>query len=126
MTEQQTTLTPRQAARYVGISEAALRLWRSRGEGPRFFRAGEKLIRYRKSDLDNWIEARLSAPTVCPLHSFFPRFLPPAGSRQFEVELVALRAIILRLLMLMVTKIAVGMLPIVRRVMRISWLHSGG
>jgi predicted DNA-binding transcriptional regulator AlpA len=39
-----------------------LRLWRAEGAGPRFFRAGEKLIRYRRSDLDKWIEHRLSAP----------------------------------------------------------------
>lgn len=64
MTEQQSnTMTPRQAAHYVGISEAALRLWRSEGRGPRFFRAGQKLVRYRRADLDSWIEARLSEPT---------------------------------------------------------------
>lgn len=63
MNEQQNALTPRQAARYVGISEAALRLWRAEGRGPRHFKAGEKLIRYRKADLDSWIESRLSEPT---------------------------------------------------------------
>ncbi len=62
--EQPSTLTPKQAAKYVGISEAALRLWRSEGKGPRHFRAGEKLVRYRRADLDAWIEARLSAPTA--------------------------------------------------------------
>lgn len=62
MTEQQSTYTPKQAAKYVGISEAALRLWRSEGKGPRHFKAGEKLVRYRRADLDAWIEARLSAP----------------------------------------------------------------
>ena len=51
----------RQAGRYVGVSAAVLRLWRSQGGGPRFFRAGTKLIRYRKVDLDQWIEERLSA-----------------------------------------------------------------
>lgn len=56
--------TPKQAARYVGASEAALRLWRAEGKGPRFFRAGDKLVRYRRIDLDEWIEARLSAPAV--------------------------------------------------------------
>ncbi len=55
----QNTLTPTQAAKYVGISEAALRLWRAEGKGPRFFRAGQKLIRYRRIDIDQWIEARL-------------------------------------------------------------------
>jgi excisionase family DNA binding protein len=61
--EQPSTLTPKKAASYLGISEAALRLWRSENKGPRFFRAGEKLIRYRRADLDSWIEARLSQPT---------------------------------------------------------------
>jgi len=61
VTEQQNVLTPQQAARYVGVSEGALRLWRSRGEGPRHFRAGEKLVRYRRVDLDHWVESRLSA-----------------------------------------------------------------
>lgn len=61
MNEPQQTLTPLQAAKYLGISESALRLWRSAGEGPRHFRAGEKLVRYRRADLDSWIESRLSA-----------------------------------------------------------------
>ena len=51
-----------QAARYLGVSGAVLRLWRSEGKGPRYFRAGEKLVRYRRADLDSWIEARLSGP----------------------------------------------------------------
>ena len=58
--EQQYSFTPKQAARYLGISEAALRLWRSAGNGPRYYRAGEKLVRYRRVDLDGWIETRLS------------------------------------------------------------------
>ena len=53
------TLTPRQASRYLGVSESALRLWRSRGEGPRHFRAGEKLVRYRRADLDFWVELEI-------------------------------------------------------------------
>ena len=64
MIDYQGTLTPKQAAKYVGISEGALRLWRSEGKGPRHFRAGEKLVRYRRADLDSWIEARLSAPVA--------------------------------------------------------------
>jgi predicted DNA-binding transcriptional regulator AlpA len=64
MNELLQTLTPIQAAKYLGISEAVLRLWRSEGKGPRHFKAGEKLIRYRKTDLDFWIEGRLSAPAA--------------------------------------------------------------
>ena len=47
-----------------GVSGAVLRLWRSENKGPRYFRAGEKLVRYRKADLDTWIEARLSTPAT--------------------------------------------------------------
>lgn len=64
MIEYQSTLTSIQAAKYVGISEGALRLWRAEGTGPRYFKAGEKLVRYRRADLDAWIEARLSAPVA--------------------------------------------------------------
>ena len=62
MMEYQSTLTPIQAAKYLGISEGALRLWRAEGRGPRHFKAGEKLVRYRRADLDSWIEQRLSEP----------------------------------------------------------------
>jgi excisionase family DNA binding protein len=55
-------LNERQAARYIGVSAGTLRLWRAEGHAPRYFRAGEKLVRYRKADLDLWIEARLSEP----------------------------------------------------------------
>ncbi len=58
--EQEHTYAPPKAARYIGVSDGVLRLWRSQGKGPRFYRAGEKLIRYRRSDLDTWIESRLS------------------------------------------------------------------
>lgn len=62
MSDQQSTLTPIQTAKYLGVSESVLRLWRSESTGPRYFKAGEKLVRYRRADLDSWIEARLSAP----------------------------------------------------------------
>jgi predicted DNA-binding transcriptional regulator AlpA len=60
------SLTSKQAARYLGCSDASLRLWRSKGQGPPAFRAGEKLIRYRRGDLDAWIEARLNTPQNDP------------------------------------------------------------
>ncbi len=62
--EQEHTYAPPKAARYLGVSDAVLRLWRAQGKGPRYYKAGEKLIRYRRADLDAWIEARLSAPAT--------------------------------------------------------------
>ena len=61
MIEQQ-SLTTKNAARYIGVSEAVMRVWRADGRGPRYFKAGEKLVRYRRIDLETWIEARLNEP----------------------------------------------------------------
>ena len=61
MIEQPHAYDEKGAARYVGVSGAVMRLWRANGTGPRYYLAG-KLIRYRKTDLDFWIEARLSTP----------------------------------------------------------------
>jgi hypothetical protein len=53
----------RSCARYLGVSTALLELWRMKGEGPRFFKlsAGRRgAVRYRRSDVDRWVEARLA------------------------------------------------------------------
>ena len=68
MIEMQNTFNEREAGKYLGVSAAVLRLWRSEGRGPRHFKAGEKLVRYRRTDLDTWIEARLSAPAILEQH----------------------------------------------------------
>lgn len=52
-----------QAAEYLGLQKSTLEAWRSRGGGPRFARLG-RAIRYRKVDLDSWVEARLCENTV--------------------------------------------------------------
>ena len=54
-------LSLQQASQYLGVSQAALRTWKRDGKGPVFFRAG-KLLRFRKSDLDQWIQKRLVEP----------------------------------------------------------------
>jgi len=62
MIEIQNTMNEREAGKYLGVSAAVLRLWRTEDKGPRYFRAGEKLVRYRRVDLDLWIEQRLCEP----------------------------------------------------------------
>jgi predicted DNA-binding transcriptional regulator AlpA len=54
--------SPIRAARYLGVTEATLRFWRANEMGPPYFKAGVKLVRYRKSDLDKWIEERVERP----------------------------------------------------------------
>ena len=56
------TLTPgdlldeREAAAILGASVQTLRNWRWRGEGPRFRKIRMRLVRYRRADLQAFIE----------------------------------------------------------------------
>jgi hypothetical protein len=62
-------LDERGAAKYIGVSHGSLRGWRARDKregthtAPAFYTAG-KLIRYRVTDLNKWVEARLSDPAA--------------------------------------------------------------
>lgn len=58
-----TLLTTAQAARAVHLSEQTLRIARLRGNGPRFVKLGAS-VRYRVSDLEAWIAARVVASTA--------------------------------------------------------------
>jgi predicted DNA-binding transcriptional regulator AlpA len=67
MSEQPEILKERETAEFIGVSKASLRIWRVRGEGPRHFRAGQKLIRYRRGDVEFWIRSRLSGVDGSPM-----------------------------------------------------------
>jgi excisionase family DNA binding protein len=56
-------LTIDQAAEYLAISKATIYTWRTRraGFGPRAVKIGGNL-RYRRSDLDQWIAAHVETP----------------------------------------------------------------
>ena len=47
------------AAKWLGISHQTLEKWRSQNRGPRFCKIGGKTIRYRKLDLQEFIEELL-------------------------------------------------------------------
>ncbi|MGL5823489.1 MAG: helix-turn-helix transcriptional regulator [Nocardioides sp.] len=61
------TMSIAQAAAYVGISKSTLYTWRTRrpGFGPRAVKAGAAL-RYRRSDLDAWIDAHIEELDLAP------------------------------------------------------------
>lgn len=46
------------AARYMDTSQSTLNYWRAHGKGPAFKRVGQRMVRYRKQDLDDWLEAQ--------------------------------------------------------------------
>jgi excisionase family DNA binding protein len=46
-----------QAARFLSLGRRTLQNWRVIGGGPAFIRVGRS-VRYRQSDLEQWIDAR--------------------------------------------------------------------
>jgi predicted DNA-binding transcriptional regulator AlpA len=56
-------LTQREAASVLRLSERTLERLRVTGLGPQFLRCGGRAIRYRQSDLENWIGGRVVAST---------------------------------------------------------------
>jgi excisionase family DNA binding protein len=56
-----------EAAGYIGLKKSTLEAWRVRGEGPVFLKLG-KAVRYRKEDIDAFLEANLRKSTSDPGH----------------------------------------------------------
>ena len=59
-------LTETQAAQVLSLSVRTLQSWRLRGGGPRFVRVSSRCVRYRNSDLAEFIDARTVASTSDP------------------------------------------------------------
>ncbi len=56
-----TYLSATDAAEYIGMSEsylAKLRMGTLPQVGPKFLRVGSRTIRYRRKDLDHWMESK--------------------------------------------------------------------
>jgi excisionase family DNA binding protein len=56
-------LLPEELAEQVQIPVRTLYAWRLKGEGPRAIRVG-KHIRFRQSDVDEWLESRADPDRV--------------------------------------------------------------
>lgn len=52
----------RAAAKRLGVSAAYLRKLRRLGNGPRFYRVGGRLVRYRFSDIEEWLAKQVVEP----------------------------------------------------------------
>lgn len=50
-------ITEKEAAQILGIKPQSLAVWRMNGENLSFIRIG-RLIRYRREDLEHWIEGQ--------------------------------------------------------------------
>lgn len=49
------------AAELCGVAPATLRYWRHRGIGPKGFTVGRKAVRYRREDVETWLQAQYEA-----------------------------------------------------------------
>jgi predicted DNA-binding transcriptional regulator AlpA len=45
------------AAQYIGIAASTLAKWRMSGKGPKFVKAGSRVL-YDRADLDDWMQSR--------------------------------------------------------------------
>ena len=50
-------LSEKQAAKSLTVGAKCMQAWRTRGGGPAYVKIG-RLVRYRQSDLDAWLEER--------------------------------------------------------------------
>ena len=55
-------LSPAEAAIQLGVTPRFLAGHRTKGTGPRFIRLSHSVIRYRRSELNTWLESR-TAPS---------------------------------------------------------------
>lgn len=56
MSEAPTVMGTKAAANRLGVAEGTLRYWRHVGAGPRSFRLGGRMVKYRVADLDAWLD----------------------------------------------------------------------
>ena len=57
-------LSEREVSEDLNVALNTLRNWRWRGEGPRFVKLGKRAVRYRRADVDAFIEAGLTGKAV--------------------------------------------------------------
>jgi len=55
-------LTPRDVSQITGLSVETLAQWRSQRKGMPFLKISRNFVRYRETDLDAWLNARIVRP----------------------------------------------------------------
>ena len=56
MTNDETLLTTKEVADFVGLSPYTIARYRVKGTGPKYFYLGKKTIRYKKDDVEAWLD----------------------------------------------------------------------
>lgn len=56
----QSLLTEVEVANILGVAVPTLRNWRHLGKGPRFLKVGQRIVRYRRDDIEAFLQAGLA------------------------------------------------------------------
>ena len=56
----QELMTRNDAADYLGVTKDTLAQMASRGIGPQFAKLSGRIVRYRRTDIDAWVEEKLT------------------------------------------------------------------
>lgn len=59
LTQSKQIINDDEAAEYLGFKPQTLAIWRMKGTGPAYVKAGSRAIRYRLRDLEAWLESNL-------------------------------------------------------------------
>ncbi len=49
-----------QVSDYLGVSTDTLETWRRKGLGPKSIKVGQRHVRYRRADVDRWLDEQAS------------------------------------------------------------------
>ncbi len=60
----QQLLTPQESADFLSLTRRFLEVRRLRGDGPPYIKISERCVRYRLSDLENWVDDRRRTSTA--------------------------------------------------------------
>ena len=65
-------LNEKQAAEFLGLKPRTLQAWRWSGGGPKYVRLSARAVRYRQSDLDAFVDARIARSSSAEVHGTLP------------------------------------------------------
>lgn len=57
-------LTTKEVALFAGVSEYTMSRYRMDGIGPNYIKLGPKMIRYRRSDVEEWVNKMMAKKVV--------------------------------------------------------------
>lgn len=57
-------ITTVEAARRLGLHPTTLGTWRVEGRGPKYVKLGARKVRYRESDIEDWLDRNTRTSTT--------------------------------------------------------------